>query len=93
MRLGLIGFGNIATTLLGLLAEGAPLEHLTVLVLPEVAPDARLPPAMQQAACTRRRSVSHMPSASIQRSSTWTRWFTIPITGISRSPSGTSPAL
>jgi aspartate dehydrogenase len=41
MRLGLIGFGNIATTLLGLLAQGAPLDHLAVLVLPEVAPDAR----------------------------------------------------
>ncbi len=41
MRLGLIGFGNIATTLLGLLARGAPLDHLVVLVLPEVAPDAR----------------------------------------------------
>lgn len=41
MRLGLIGFGNIATTLLGLLAEGAPLEHLSVLLLPETAEGAR----------------------------------------------------
>ncbi len=41
MRLGLIGFGNIATTLLGLLAQGAPLDHLAVLMLPEVAPDGR----------------------------------------------------
>lgn len=41
MRLGLIGFGSIATTLLDLLAQGAPLDHLAVLVLPEVAPDAR----------------------------------------------------
>ncbi|MCR4268192.1 aspartate dehydrogenase [Nitratireductor sp. ZSWI3] len=38
MRLGLIGFGNIALTLLGQLAEtlDAPLEHLTVLCLPEM---------------------------------------------------------
>lgn len=37
MRLGLIGFGNIAVTLFGLLAEtlDAPLEQLTVLCLPE----------------------------------------------------------
>jgi len=41
MRLGLIGFGNIATALLGLLAEGAPLEHLSVLVRPGAAPEAR----------------------------------------------------
>jgi aspartate dehydrogenase len=41
MRLGLIGFGSIATTLLDLLAQGEPLDHLAVLVLPEVAPDAR----------------------------------------------------
>ena len=32
MRLGLIGFGNIATGLLGLLAAGAPLDHLAVLL-------------------------------------------------------------
>jgi aspartate dehydrogenase len=39
MRLGLIGFGNIAVTLLGQLAEtvDAPLECLTVLCLPELA--------------------------------------------------------
>lgn len=41
MRLGLIGFGNIATTLLGLIAGDEPLEHLTVLLLPETAEDAR----------------------------------------------------
>jgi aspartate dehydrogenase len=41
MRLGLIGFGSIATTLLELLAQGKPLDHLAVLVLPEVAPEAR----------------------------------------------------
>jgi len=39
MRLGLIGFGNIATTLLGLLKQSghAPLDSLTVLGLPESA--------------------------------------------------------
>lgn len=39
MRLGLIGFGNIAQTLLALLSEtlDAPLEQLTVLTLPELA--------------------------------------------------------
>lgn len=42
MRLSLIGFGNIATTLLGLMAETKlRLEHLTVLVLPELAEEAR----------------------------------------------------
>ena len=41
MRLGLIGFGSIATTLLELLAQGAPLDHLAVLVRPKSAPDAR----------------------------------------------------
>lgn len=42
MRLGLIGFGNIAVTLLGQLAEAldAPLEQLTVLCLPESAEEA-----------------------------------------------------
>ncbi|EKF18477.1 aspartate dehydrogenase [Nitratireductor pacificus] len=41
MRLGLIGFGNIALTLLGQLAEtlDTPLEHLVVLSLPELAGD------------------------------------------------------
>ena len=39
MKLGLIGFGNIATTLLGLLNDNlvAPLDSLTVLGLPEFA--------------------------------------------------------
>ena len=41
MRLGLIGFGNIGTALLGLIAEGAPLDHLTVLVRPGAADAAR----------------------------------------------------
>ena len=42
MRLGLIGFGNIATTLLDLLRQGGTrLEHLAVLTLPEEAPAAR----------------------------------------------------
>jgi aspartate dehydrogenase len=42
MRLALIGFGNIATTLLGLMVETKlRLEHLTVLVLQEQLEDAR----------------------------------------------------
>jgi aspartate dehydrogenase len=42
MRLALIGFGNIATTLLGLMADTKlRLEHLIVLVLPEQAEEAR----------------------------------------------------
>ncbi|HVL21678.1 MAG TPA: aspartate dehydrogenase [Amaricoccus sp.] len=41
MRLGLIGFGNIATGLLGLLAAGAPLDHLAVLLRAGREPDAR----------------------------------------------------
>ncbi|MDR5654201.1 aspartate dehydrogenase [Ruixingdingia sedimenti] len=41
MRLGLIGFGNIATALLDLLARGGPLDHLAVLVLPGMEADAR----------------------------------------------------
>ena len=42
MRLGLIGFGNIATTLLSLMAETKlRLEHLTLLVLPEQADATR----------------------------------------------------
>ena len=43
MRLGLIGFGNIATTLLDLLRQGdaAPLEHLVVLARPAGAAAAR----------------------------------------------------
>lgn len=42
MRLALIGFGNIATTLLGLMAETKlRLDHLAVLVLPEQVEETR----------------------------------------------------
>lgn len=41
MRLGLIGFGSIATALLELLAQRESIDHLAVLVRPESAPDAR----------------------------------------------------
>lgn len=43
MELALIGFGNIATTLLGLLEKNleAPLDGLTVMVLPEFAADTQ----------------------------------------------------
>lgn len=42
MRLGLIGFGNIATTLLGLMRQtGLSVEDLTVLTLPEFADETR----------------------------------------------------
>lgn len=42
MRMGLIGFGNIATTLLGLMEQtGLKVEHLTVLVLTEFAEETR----------------------------------------------------
>lgn len=42
MRLGLIGFGNIATTLLGLMREtGLQLHHLAMLALPEAMDETR----------------------------------------------------
>ncbi|WP_134725255.1 aspartate dehydrogenase [Paracoccus luteus] len=42
MRLGLIGFGNIATTLLGLMRQqGLRVEHLSVLTLPGMEDDTR----------------------------------------------------
>lgn len=59
MRLGMIGFGNIAQTLLTQLTDtlDAPLEHLAVLVLPEMAEESEARLASEFASVAREFSV------------------------------------